>query len=195
MISMPRDYDSAKAYDGQGFEVLPLGPHICKIISAKLEQARSGADMLVVAFDVAENGPHDGFYMAEYDRKKDFNAEAKWPGIFRTNILTRDGRTSGYFKGFITSVEESNSGYNFRAANCDENTLKGKTVAFNFGEEEWRRRDGSVGVSVKPFYAVSTKTAREGMEPPQRKALNDNQTQMQRQGFKPVDDDDDLPWK
>lgn len=193
MILMPKDYDSAKAYAGQGFETLPIGPHICKIISAKLEQARSGADMLVVAFDVAESGPYDGFYKTQHEYRKGFNAEAKWLGIFRTNILTREGKTSGYFKGFITSVEESNPGYNFRAANGDENTLKGKTVAFNFGEEEWRKSDGSVGVSVKPFYAVSIKTAREGIEPPPRKALNDGQAQMQRQGFKPVDDDD-LPF-
>lgn len=194
MIKLGNDYDSARAYDGQGFNALPVGGHICKIMDARMEKARSGADMIVVAFDIAENGPDDGYYKAQFERKVGFNANAKWPGVFRTAILNKDGKTSGYFKGLITSVEESNSGYNFKAAGCEETTLKGKLVGFNFGEEEWRKQDGTVGVSVKPFYAVSVKTVREGIEPPKRKPLNDQQAQMERQGFTPVEDETPFPF-
>lgn len=195
MIQMPNDYDTARAYDGQGASPLPVGGHCCRIISAKQEMSRNNNPMLVVAFDVAEGGPDDGYYKAQYERKKGFNPEAKWPGIFRTGLVNKDGKTSGYFKGFITSVEESNAGYSFKAAGFDENSLKGKMVGFNFGEEEWRKQDNSIGVSVKPFYAVSVGKVRDGIEPPPRKVLNDSQAQMVRQGFTPVEnDDDELPF-
>lgn len=194
MIKLGNDYDQARAYDGQGFEALPVGPHICRILEARAEKSREGADMIVVAFDIAENGEYDGYYKQQYERRVGYNVEAKWPGVFRTVVLTREGKTSGYFKGLITSVEESNAGYGFRAAGCEETTLKGKLVGFNFGEEEWRKQDGSVGVAVKPFYAVSVQKVREGMEPPQRKALNDQQAQMERRGFTRVDDDSELPF-
>lgn len=195
MIKMPNDYDTARAYDGQGASPLSIGPHICRIVSAKQETSRNGNPMLVVAFDIAENGPDDGYYKAQYDRKRAYNADAKWPGIFRTGLTNKDGGTSGFFKGLITSVEESNTGYSFKAAGYDENSLKGKLVGFNFGEEEWRKRDNSIGVSVKPFYAVSVGRVREGIAPPPRKVLNDQQAQMERQGFTPVEnDDDELPF-
>lgn len=192
MINMPADFETARPYDGQGASPLPAGPHICRIISAREETSRNNNPMLVVAFDIAENGPDDGYYKAQFERKKGYNQNAKWPGIFRTGITNKDGKTSGYFKGFITSVEESNIGYKFSG---DENTLKNKLVGFNFGEEEWRKQDGTIGVSVKPFYAVSVGRVREGIAPPPRKVLNDQQAQMERQGFTPVDDDnDDLPF-
>lgn len=190
MIKMPNDYDTARAYDGQGATPLPIGPHICRIVSAKQETSRNGNPMLVVAFDIAESGPDDGYYKAQFDRKKNYNADAKWPGIFRIGLTNKDGKTSGYFKGFVTSVEESNTGYSFKAVGYDENTLKGKLVGFNFGEEEWRKTDGTIGVSVKPFYAVSVAKVREGIAPPPRKVLNDQQAQMERQGFTPVEDDE-----
>ena len=196
MIKMPNDYDTARAYDGQGATPLPIGPHICRIISVKQEMSRNNNPMLVVAFDIAENGPDDGYYKAQFDRKKDYNADAKWPGIFRTGLTNKDGKTSRYFKGFVTSVEESNTGYSFKAVGYDENTLKGKLVGFNFGEEEWRKTDGTIGVIVKPFYAVRVAKVREGIAPPPRKVLNDNQAQMERQGFTPVEDDSlpELPF-
>ena len=91
-------------------------------------------------------------------------------------------------------MEESNPGYSFKGAGCDMGTMKGKLIGFNFGEEEWRKTDGTVGVSVKPFYAVSIGTVRDGIQPPPRKALNDNQTKMEKQGFKVVEDDQ-LPFE
>ena len=71
--------------------------------------------------------------------------------------------------------------------------MKGKLIGFNFGEEEWRKNDGTVGVNVKPFYAISIGTVRNGIQPPSRKALNDNQAKMEKQGFKAVEDDE-LPF-
>ena len=194
MIKLPSDYDSARAYTGgSSFPTLPVGPHICKIIGARVEES-NGNNYLAVAFDIAEGGPDDGYYAQLYDRKKQFSDAPKWPGRFSCPLTTREGKTNGRFKGFLTSVEESNPPYNFKQIGGDETTLKGKLVGFNFGEEEWRRTDGKVVSTVKPFYAVPVSKVREGIEPPEARKLNDNQAQMERQGFKEVDETDELPF-
>ena len=193
---LPSDFDSAKAYDGSSYNALPVGGHICRIVGARETKSKNGNDMIELAFDIAENGPDDGRFKDRFDYLRKSKADAKWPndGTFRTAILTKDGKTSGYFKGVITAVEESNPGYSFKGAGCDMGTMKGKLIGFNFGEEEWRKNDGTVGVSVKPFYAISIGTVRDGIQPPTRKALNDNQAKMEKQGFKAVEDDE-LPFE
>ena len=127
--------------------------------------------MLEIAFDIAENGPDDGRFKERFDYLRKQKPDAKWPnaGMFRTGILTNDGKTSGFFKGFITSVEESNAGYNFRNSGCNEETLKGKLVGFNFGEEDYKGNDGKIKTGVKAFYAVSVQSVRNGIEPPPKK--------------------------
>ncbi len=189
---IPNDFDSAKAYDGKGFDAIPAGGHICRIIGARAAKSRNGNDMIEVAFDIAEGGAYDGRFQERFDALRKDNAQAKWPngGMFRTALLTREGRTSGYFKGLITAIEESNAGYSFKAAGGDENTLKGKLVGFNFGEEEYRGNDGSIRTSVKAAYAVSVQTVRAGIEPPAKKLYKPIVgEQMAAQGFTEVDDD------
>lgn len=194
MIHLPNDYRTARAYDGTSGPTLSLGGHVCRIAGAKLETARTGAEMLVVAFDIAEGGEFDGYFKARHERATDYNPKAKWPGVFRTGIVNREGNTNGYFKGLITAIEESNPGYSFEATGGNEATLSGKLVGFCFGEEEFRASDGSVKVAVKPFYAVSVARVKEGLAIPARKVLNDQQAQMERQGFTPVNDDAELPF-
>lgn len=169
---LPNDYDSAKAYDGQGsFSPLPIGGHVCRIVGARATQSRKGNDMIEVAFDIAEGGENDGRFKDRFDYLRKSNPQAKWPnaGMFRTAILNRDGTTSGFFKGLITSVEESNPGYSFKGSGCNEETMKGKLVGFNFGEEEYKANDNTIKTAVKACYAVSVQTVRNGIEPPPKK--------------------------
>lgn len=197
MIGIPNDYDSAKAYDGKGYDALPAGGHICKIIGARAAKSRNGNDMLEVAFDIAENGQYDGKFKDRFDYLRKSNPQAKWPngGMFRTGILTREGKTSGFFKGFITAVEESNAGYNFAATGGNEETLKGKVVGFNFGEEEYKANDGTIKTAVKAFCAVSVQTVRNGIEPPKKKEYKPRPGEsMAAQGFTEVDPGDELPF-
>lgn len=186
-MMIPNDYDQAKAFDGgSSYATLPVGGHVCKIIDAREATSRNGNPMLEVAIDIAEGGPDDGFYKDMFDSKRASKPDAKWPCIFRTGLLNKEGKTSGFFKGLITAVEDSNAGYNFKATGGDEKTLKGKMVGFNFGEEEWRKSDGSIGVSVKPFWAVNVDKVREGIDPPERKKLKESAAASK--SFKEVDD-------
>jgi hypothetical protein len=192
MIQIPSDFNSAKPYDGSSSAPLPVGGHACRINGAKLETARTGTPMLVVAFDISEGGEYDDYYRARYERAIQFRTDAKWPGVFRAPITTREGKTSGYFKGLITAIEESNAGFKFSG---DENALKNKMVGFNFGEEEYKGNDGEIRTSVKPFYAVSVGRVREGIDPPQKKLYKPTQSEMMAsRGFTEVEDDTPLPF-
>lgn len=197
MLNLPNDYDTARAYDGAGFDALPPGGHVCRIIAARAAKSRSGNDMLEVAFDIAEGSEHDGRFKERFDSIRNSRPDAKWPngGMFRTGLVTKDGRTSGYFKGLITAIEESNPGYNFKATGCNEDTMKGKMVGFNFGEEEYKGSDGNIRTSVKAAYAVSVQTARSGIEPPPKKLYKPRPGEsMAAQGFTEVEDDPSLPF-
>lgn len=169
MINVASDFDSAKSFGSSDIPVLTPGGHICRILNARQEKARSGADMLVIAFDIEEHGEFDGYYAKRHERARGYNPDAKWQGIFRTSIMTKEGKTNSFFKGLIVAVEESNTGYNFKAAQFNEATLKGKLVGFNFGIEEYLDSKGEIRESVKPAWAVSVERVREGIEPPRRK--------------------------
>lgn len=195
---LPNDYDNAKAYDGNsGFTPLPVGGHVCRIIGARVGKYSTGTDMIEVAFDICENGPDDGRFQERFDYLRKSNPQAKWPngGMFRTALLNKDGKTSGFLKGLITAIEESNPGYSFKGSGCNEATLKGKLVGFNFGEEEYMGNDGTLRTAVKAVYAVSVATVKEGIEPPKKKAYKPRPgQQMAAQGFTEVDPGDELPF-
>ena len=155
--------------------------------------------MIEIAFDIAEGSEFDGKFKERFDFLRKSNANAKWPngGMFRTGILTKDGKTSGYFKGLITAVEESNPGYSFKGSGCNEDTMKGKLIGFNFGEEDYKGNDGNIHTSVKPFYAVSVQTVRNGIEPPKKKEYRPKPGEvMAAQGFTDVTEEvaSDLPF-
>lgn len=198
-MNLPKDFDTAKGYNGQGFTPLPIGPHICRIVGARCMTASTGSEMLEVAFDIAEGGPDDGRFKERFDELRKANPQTKWPnaGMFRVGIITRDGTTNTFFKGLITAIEESNAGYSFKAVNCNEATLKDKMVAFNFGEEEYKGSDGQIHSTVKAFYAISVARARNGIEPPKKHAYKPRPGEsMAAQGFTevPADEIPDLPF-
>ena len=178
MIPIPRDYDNARAFDGNGSPQLTPGGHICRIQGVRMEKTqKTQKDMLVVAYDIAEGSEFDGYFKKRFERSSGFNSNAKWPGVFRVTVLNANNETNGYFKGFIEALEASNPGYNFKVSRGDEQQMKNKLVGFNFGEEEYERTDYQTGeikvaVSVKPAYAISVARVREGVIPPAKKLLN-----------------------
>lgn len=186
------DYASARAYTGEN-ERLPVGGHICQIRGARCDTARNGKEMLVLAFDIKEGGEYDGFYKRRFDRMKASNADAKWPGLYYAVTTNNEGGTNPMFKGLITCIEESNPGYQW---NWNENSLNGKLVGFNFGEEEYKHQStGEIRTNVKPFFPAPIEKVREGLTPPQLKKLNGNAASAApaNKGFTAVDDDE-LPF-
>lgn len=147
-------------------EKLPVGGYVITIKSVKYEDnsAKGKADNIIFAFDIAE-GEYKGYYAKRFEN--DTNEDKKWKGTYRLSVPTDDGsQNDGYaksrFKGFMTSVEESNPGYKW---NWDEQTLKGKLVGAAVGEIN-TEIDGKAITYTAMRYAVSVDSVRKGITPP-----------------------------
>lgn len=193
MIARPNDWDTAQAYTGEGQTLAP-GGHIVRIMGMRQETSKNNKPMIVAAFDIAEGSEYDGFYKRQHEAKKKFDPAAKWTGVIRYMLHNKDGGTNCWFKGFIGALEESNPGYKW---NWDERSVAGKMCGMVFGEEEYRKQDGSIGVSVKAQQARSVQAIRDGVAVPEKKTLKDEP-----QGYAPFDPnagftqvEEKLPWE
>lgn len=189
-MKQTNDYAQAQAFTGES-EKLPIGGHICQIRGARCEISSTGKEMLVLALDIKEGGNNDGFYQRRFERAKEFNADAKWPCLYRSVTETNDGKTNPMFKGLIKAVEESNAGYTW---NWNERSLNGLMVGFNFGEEEYKSNNGEIRTAVKPRFPASVARVKEGLAVLECKRLNNGGSAAPaNNGFTAVDDDE-LPF-
>ena len=179
------NYDNVAPITGE-FERLEAGGYICKIVSAKEETSKSGKRMLVIALDIAEGDKKD-FFRNRFTENA--NPDKKWPagGVYR-QMLEGD-KAVGYLKGLMTSLEASNTGFKW---DWDEKKLKDLKCGAIFGEEEYERMDGSVGVSTKVKYIRTVESINKGnFKIPELKKLPQKGEAFD--GFGTVADDD-LPF-
>ena len=179
MIQRPSDWDTAQAFTGESQQTLAPGGHIVRIANMRQETSRNGKPMLVVAFDIEEGSEFDGYYKRLHENKKKFDQGAKWGGVIRFMLYNAQGGTNGFFKGFIGALEESNPGFRW---NWEERSVTGKLCGMVFGEEEYRKQDGSIGTSVKAQMARSVQAIRDGVEVPAKRCVKEEP-----QAFQPFD--------
>ena len=150
-----KGYDEAQAITGE-YERLEAGGYICKIISAKEEQSKSGKRMLVLALDILE-GDKKEFFRNRFD--EDNRNDKKWPsGAVYRQMLEGD-KAAGFLKGLMTSLEVSNNGFKW---DWDEKKLTNLKCGAIFGEEEYEKMDGSIGTSTKVKFIRTVKAIEEG---------------------------------
>lgn len=189
------NYDKVEANTGE-YEVLPVGGYICKITAAEVTTAqKSGKEMLVINFDIAE-GKYKDFYKKKYEdalnRNTDISKSVKWPGVYR-QMLEGD-KADSYFKGLITTLEASNPNFNWLSCNWDESKLRGLIFGGLFGREEYQRMDGSYGFSTKLRFVRTAEKIRNGeFEIPSDKLMKKTEDPFSNNGFTPIEDDD-LPF-
>lgn len=150
---------------GGGFQALPAGGYICRIVSAKATKSKSGLPMVEAAIDIID-GDYTQYFSKRYNEsmKKD-PANAKWPynGVLRVVAVDAEGHTKPTFKGFCTSIENS----------CDivlpkDNddafikALKGKELGVIFGREEYMGNDGKTHWTTKPRWYRDSETITSG---------------------------------
>lgn len=188
-MNKPAGYDQTQAFTGE-FEQLELGGHVCVIKGARIDDDSTGAEIMLLQLDIAPTDPQSGFFMKQYEQRKTSNPDAKWGCVYRQRT---GGKSLGFFKGLITAVEQSNSGYKW---NWDENSLKGKLIGGIFGQEEFRANDGQIKLATKCIQLRSVEAIRKGVEVPKTKLLNPAgaTATMQAMGFTQVDDTDELPF-
>jgi hypothetical protein len=176
-------YAEAKAITGE-FDSMVPGGYICKIKAVTCEDKPYG-ELLTIEFDIAE-GEKKGFYQKQFDETK------KWYGKYYQTIKKDDLR---FFKGFITAIEESNSGFKW---NWDEKALVGKLFGAIFAEEEYQNDKGEVKVSCKCRQVRSVQAIKEGKfkVPELKKLSNSTFTSTSSPTFNPFEtSDEELPWK
>ena len=178
------------------------GGYICRIMNVV---DKPDKECLMIDLDIAA-GPYKDYYQDLVARAGFWGCTMYWS--YKENNLP-------YFKGNVTSVEESNKGYTFSDQN--ENALIGKLVGAVFGEEEYMSNSGEVKCNVKPRFLCSVQRIMDhDYKVPNRKvykpekdrrrsqnnARRDNLTPVGKddldawaQGQKlPWDDDDSLPF-
>ena len=137
------NWDNIEAKGMEDFKSLPIGAYECVIRDASINNnEQTGKTTLKIEVDIA-NGEYKNYYQKRYDNNT--NAEKKWDNN-ATRYLAFEGENASYFKGFITSVENSNTGYKWT---WDETTLKNKKICGVFQYEEYEKQDGSKGVKVR----------------------------------------------
>lgn len=150
------------------------GGYVCRITMAKDVPEK---EYLKLEYDIAE-GEHRDHWNSLY------KAKAFWGGTFYRSYKEK---ALSMFKGFLTAVKESNSGFVFEN---DEKRLEGKLVGLVLGEEECRKQNGSDGTRLYVAAVRSVDAIRKGdfSVPPKRllEAKNGG-----REGFFPTTDTDD----
>lgn len=125
-------------------------------------------EYLEIQWDFAD-GEYQGFNMDTYTRA------GFWPTLLRRSYKTK---ALGYFKAFKTAVEKSNPGYRFDDRNIQ--TLRDKRMGVILGEEEYQKKDGTVGQRLYVYQVHSLDTIHDGnFTVPELKRLKPQQSARQ----------------
>lgn len=145
MLKRIENWDKIDGIEFGDYESLELGGHEVVIKKAYEYTGQSGNTSLKIEVDVCGDDKQAGFFQKQFDNNP--SADKKWPnGACRYVSLREDEMCLAMYKGFITAVENSNTGYKW---DFDETTLVGKKLCGVFGLEEYTKSDGTVGVSTK----------------------------------------------
>lgn len=153
-------YDTVRA--SGDYVALEPGGYICEIKKASeaTSERNKEARWLEVLIDI-KYGAFAGYYEDLY--RSSTSDRKRWRGVLRVFIPRDDGsendeRTKSNFKGFTTSVEESNPGYTW---DWNESALKGKEIGILFRSEEWEY-NGKHGWTTRPFLPCSVGRIEDG---------------------------------
>lgn len=134
-----------------------------------------------------EEGTYKGDNTATYNRA------GFWP---LTLIRSYKEKALGFFKAFKTSVEASNPRYVFSTRNV--HSLESKLMGVVLGEEEYLKKDGTIGTRTYVYQARSVDAIRKGdFKVPELKRLPNQPTARPAYtpgAFEPLPDDGDIPF-
>ncbi len=163
----------------ENFKRLEAGGYICGITSVEDVPEK---EYLKLEFDVID-GELKGYYRDLYERK------GFWGGNF---IRSYKENARGFFKKFLNAVEASNPNYKF---DCNEKTLRGKSVGLVLGYEEYVSNSGEVKerIYVSDILPISDINSRNFVVPKLKKLVAPSPSAP----FEMIEDDDEeaLPWE
>lgn len=194
-MNKPNNYANTQRATADGFNRLPAGNYIIKIMEVLEGQSKTGKPMLTVSYDIAE-GEQKDFFTNAY--KADTREEKKWGG--RHWIVTEDneGNCSRGFKSFTECVENSNPGFTIPWGEGFCKAMKGKLVGAMFRDEEYITNKGEYRMSAKIAYWATVDEVREGKLSELAPKYCDHSQKTTEEIQKQIDADldlEDLPFK
>lgn len=160
-MQKPQDFDNVQAFGD--FVPLPAGGYVCRIMGVEETASRAGAPMIKISLDIAE-GQYKDYFANQY--RANTRADKKWSYSAIINQLVYDtsgnNSTNRGFKTFVTSVCESNQGFNVAWGDGFSACFKNRLVGVLFGREEYIGTDGKTHWSTKALNFRSVKTIRDG---------------------------------
>lgn len=161
-VNLKWNWNEVESKKSEEHKRLTPGGFVCKITKAENNPDR---EYIYLEFDIAE-GEFSG-YGADCMERNGFT-----PLKMYRSYTTK---AAGMFKGFIETLNESNP--TAPAWDGDENKLVGKFIGIILGEEEYRKRDGNIGVRLNAVRTVTPARIRSGnFSVPQKKTLPAEQT-------------------
>lgn len=165
------NWSSVQASGDEGFEQLPAGPYVAKIVSATDNDARQYVE---VVYDIAE-GPHAGYYSDDWGKAHPYAHHL---------FLSYKDSALGMLKGRLEAIQTSNPGFDAFAA-WDAGRLdmfSGRLFGVNLQEEEYEKNDGSVGTRLNVCQVVDAKRVRDGKVKAREKKTLDGHASTSRPG-------------
>ena len=179
------NFENVQASTGE-FARPTAGGYCIEIVGVKdvpMNPQTGKGDYIKIDYDIC-HGDFKGYYTKQNER---FGGD--W---FANFIRSYKETAAGMFKHFINCVEESNAGYKW---NWDEKSLVHKYVGVVMGEEEYRKRDGSIGVKlVVKDIKTTEQIMNRDFRVPSIKKLAESSAFSSSPNFVPIDDADDLPF-
>ncbi len=185
-MNKPNNYEKTQAFGD--FEPLKIGGHICRIMKVEETESKMFKPMLKIYLDIAE-GEQSGYYREQYEN--DTRQDKKWGCIVYQLTEDENGNMNRGFKTFTTSVEESNPDFKIEWGDnksAFENCFKDKLVGGIFRNEQYEKKDGSLGWSVKCYTFRSVERIRAGVKAPEDKYINNSAPIPAPTGFEIPDD-------
>ena len=139
-------WDETEAKEFGEYENLELGGHEIVILDAREHKSEfSGNISLKISVDISGSDKQKGFFKKQYDENT--SADKKWP-TGAVKYLSLKDEQLGFLKGFITALEKSNPNFKFNKKGTWEQ-LKNLKLAGQFGLEEYKKQDGTIGTATK----------------------------------------------
>ena len=132
---------------------MPAGGYVIRMKSATIKTSRRGQQYLEVEYDVAE-GEWANHFQEIFDRF------GFWSGKFSVFF---EGKSAGFFKGFIEDVEASNPGVSLITQyGIDERNLAGLLIGIVLQEEEYMSNSGEIKSRLVRDKLMTVDRIREG---------------------------------
>lgn len=146
-----------------GFEPLPAGPYVAKIVAMNDNEPR---EYVEVVFDIAE-GPKTGYYSDDFGKSHPYTHHF---------FMSYKDKALGMLKGRLDNIQKSNPGFDPFAA-WDAGRLDmfvNRLVGINLQEEEYLNKDDEVRTRLNVCQVVSAQYVRDGKVKVRKKKVLDN---------------------